>query len=53
MKKVQHGKTATRNEYNTKKVLLQNSATLKKYNTEKCNTKSVQHKKLKVEETAT
>ena len=45
MKKVQHGKSATRNEYNRKKVILKNSAKWKKGNTEKCNAKIVQYKK--------
>ena len=49
MKRVQHGKSATKNEHNTKKVLLKNSAKWKKSNTEKCNTKSARHKKVKLE----
>ena len=46
MKNVQRGKSATRNEYSTKNVILKNSAKWKKCNKEKCNTKWVQHKKV-------
>ena len=49
MKKVQRGKSTTRNECNTKKVLVKNNAKRKMCNTEKFHTESLQHKKVQYE----